>query len=266
MKMRALGIFSLALSLCLFSIAEAQRPGGGGGQRGGGAGGQRGGPGGGGFGGQRGGGAQGATQVLGLLRTEEVRKDIELDDETASAITDAVREAMPDREKMRDASEEERAEMGKKAESAAKDVIDEALTPKQLNRLLGLLVQQSGYAAAQNTLIAEKIGLDADGIKKVAEAVSESRTKMFEKMRESRGAGGGGERPDFAKMMADMREGSDEVVAKVLTKDQVQQLDEMKGEKFDFPAPQFGGRGGPGGQDRGGAGGQGGRGGRPGQG
>ncbi len=205
---------------------------------------------------------------------EEVRKEIDLDDDTYEAMTDAVRDVMPDFRKMREMSEEERAEAGKKAEMGMKDVMDEVLSPKQQDRLLGLLIQQAGYAAAANTLIAKKIDLDEDGIKKVSEAVAGSRTKLFEKMRASRGEGGGGERPDFSKIMEDMRKASDEAATEALSKAQIKQLDELKGEKFDFPERQFGGRGGPGGQggaggrpgQGGGQGGRGGRGGRPGQG
>ncbi|GAB5402330.1 MAG: hypothetical protein Aurels2KO_05610 [Aureliella sp.] len=210
-------------------------------------------------------------QLLGLLRIEEVREEIDLDDDTYEAMNSAVRDAMPDFRKMREMSEDERAEAGKKAETAMKDVMDEVLAPKQQDRLLGLIIQQYGYAAAANKLIAEKISLDDDGIKEVAEAAASSQTKLFEKMRESFGQGGG-ERPDRSKVMADMREASDEAVTEVLSKAQVKQLDELKGEKFEFPERQFGGRGGQGGQGRGGAGGRpgeggrGGAGGRPGQG
>jgi hypothetical protein len=54
------------------------------------------------------------------------------------------------------------------------------------------------------------------------------------------------------KRFEEFRKKSDERLQAILTDAQRQKMDEMKGEKFEFPAPQFGfgggrGQGGPGG-------------------
>lgn len=282
MKLRFLGLLSLALCVCLASAVEAQRGGGGRGGQGGGRGGPggqgggRGGPGGfgGGFG--RGGGFQigGAMELMGLLRMEEVRDEVEM----SSEVYDAVQEAMPDMRSLFRAEEDERAAKLKEANTKAQEMLDEVLSPDHQKRLMGLLVQQNGARASINDLIAKEIGLDESGIEKVKKAMEKAGEEIREKftaMRESGGQGGF----DFTKMremMEESRKDSDKAIEKSLTSDQKKKLEALKGEKFEFPERQFGrggpggagggrggpggGRGGPGGGGRGGAGG--GRGGR----
>lgn len=66
-----------------------------------------------------------------------------------------------------------------------------------------------------------------------------------------------GQQPDFSKMQK-LREEGEEKSKAVLTEEQKKELEEMKGDKFEFPAPQFGppggGGGGNGGRRRGGNG------------
>ncbi len=103
----------------------------------------------------------------------------------------------------------------------------------------------------------------------MADKEKENGADMQKAMEEMRGGGGG--QFDFAGMrtkMEEMRKKSEERLASVLTKDQKDKLEAMKGAKFEFPQPSFGGgRGGPGGPGGGGRpGGRPGGGGRPGEG
>lgn len=275
MSVRFVQLMSLALVVALAPVLSAQDEGRGRGQRGGQGGGQRGGGGfgGGGFGGGGFGGPGGgfempaALELMGLLRMEEVREEIDLSTE----VYEALQKTQPDFRSMRDASPEERAEKMKEFGAQAADAMDEVLEPGQQTRLMGLLVQQRGNSAVTNEMIAEKIGLDADGIKKVKEAVQaageevrKSGESMRDEMREIFTSGDrekmGEMREKMQAMMEKAREAGDAAIVKVLTADQKSELEKLKGEKFEFPEQQFGGRGAGGPQGGGrGAGGAGGR-------
>lgn len=233
MKLRFLGLLSLAMVVCLASALPAQEEGQQRqrGQRGGGAGGQRGGPGGpGGRGGMGGFQMPGALELMSLLRDEKVREEVSLDDDTYEAL----RGAQLDMRSMFQASEDERSKMMQEANSKAQDMLDEVFEPAQQKRLMGLLVQQNGNRAATNDLIAKEIGLDEAGIKKVQEAAQEAQGSMREKMREMFQGGGPPDREKMQEAMADARKATDEAIAKALTDDQKQKLEALKGDKFEF--------------------------------
>ncbi len=265
MKMRTLGLLSLALAVCLSSalVAQEQQAQQGGRGRGGpGGGGPGGGPGGGrggfGFGGPGGGLSMGgALELISLLRMEEVQKEVEMTAETYQAVQESVFGGMAG---MRDLSETERTAKMKEMNEKAKELLDEVLSPEHQKRLMGLLVQQNGNRAASNDLIAKEIGLDEAGIKKVEEAVTKageaSRAKMQEMMAAARGggggAGGGFDPAKFQEMRDSMQKDTDKAIADVLTDAHKKALEALKGDKFAFPERQQFGRGGPGGGPGGG--------------
>lgn len=270
---------STALCMALLSTCVLFAQPGGRGGRGGGGGAQWG------FGGGRGGfgmqgGDFGSLQLMGLLRTEEVRNEIDLDDE----VWEALSERQLDLGSLRDMGEDERKKAVSEANDTAQEMMEEVLEPSQQKRLMGLLAQQLGAAAALNKMIAEEIGLDEDGIKKlreglesVNEEMGEKRREMFSSMFGGRGGRGGrpgegdeeGGRPDasardemmkkFGELQKETQEMSNKKFEQI-DKKAFGKLEELKGEKFEFPQRQFG-RGGAGGRGQGGAGGRGGRGG-----
>ena len=105
MKMRSVGLLSLALAVCLSSVMVAQEQGGGRGRGGPGGGGR------GGFGGGMGMSMGSALEVLGLLRMEEVQKEIGLSPEAYKTL----QEALPDMRALFQADESERAAKLKEA-------------------------------------------------------------------------------------------------------------------------------------------------------
>ncbi|MEQ1831056.1 MAG: Spy/CpxP family protein refolding chaperone, partial [Pirellula sp.] len=143
-----------------------------------------------------------------------------------------------------------------KSESKLEDILD----PKQLDRILGLLVQRDGMQALQTKLIQAKLKITTEQGTKLEElrkAGEEAAMSMF-----SRGGGGGGGTPGAggAEAMRERmekftaaRKENEEKMSAVLTDEQKKTMEEMKGPKFEFPAPQFG-PGGPGGRGRGGNG------------
>ncbi len=236
MKMRSAGMLSLTLAVCLSSVMVAQDEGSGRG---------RGGPRGarGGFGGGMGMSMGSALEVLGLLRVEEVQKEVGLSPEAYKQI----QEAMPDLRSLFQADESERAAKLKEANAKAQDLIDEALSPKQQTRLLGLLVQQQGMRAVSNEMVAKQIGLDAAKTEEIKAVITKSNEGMRDKMRE---AFGSGDRNKMREMFEDMRKETDAAIAAKLTDAQKKALEELKGDAFTFPERR--GFGGPGGGDQGG--------------
>lgn len=250
------GALTLMMAFCLITasvFAQDERP-----ARGGrGGGGPGGGPGG--FGRGMGMAQGGASQLLGLLRMEEVRKEVKVSNESYEAVQTAQREAMSG---LRDASEEARTKIMKDMNVKAQEYLDELVDPDGMKRLMGLLLQQQGQSAATNDLIAKEIGLKDPELKAVNEVVAKMNEERGTKMREMfTGLGGGGGAPDPARMAemqkkmadltAELKKKTDAAIDEKLTADQKKAIEAMKGEKFTFPEfggfGGFGGRGGPGG-------------------
>lgn len=241
MKMRSVGMLSLTLAVCLSSVMVAQEEGRGRGRGGQGGGGR------GGFGGGMGMSLGSALEVVSLLRMEEVQKEIGLSPDAYKTM----QSALPDMRSLFQADESERTAKLKEANTKAQDLIDEALSPKQQTRLLGLLVQQQGMRALSNELVAKQLGLDAAKTEEIKAVLTKSGEEMRDKMREA-----GGDRDKMREMFEGMRKDTDAAVAAKLSDDQKKSLEELKGDAFTFPerrgfgGPAGGGQGG--GRNRGG--------------
>ncbi len=275
----ATGLLALALLAFVATDVMAQRGGrpggGGGGQEGGARGGGPGGARGGGFGGGRGGfgggrGATGTDPALGLLKLETVREEIELMPDQEEALT-KINEGIKRPERgdfdFRNASEEERTaffeKMRKQAEETSKKTraqLEEVLMPEQMDRLDQIALQIRGTSALMDEKVIKVLSITSkqtDEMKKISEDARENmREKMQEVMRS-------GDRSKIGEAFANVRKEIDDEIMAVLTTDQKDQFDKMKGEKFEMPegAGFGGGRGGFGG-GRGGGGGGGDRAGR----
>ncbi|MFN5468130.1 MAG: Spy/CpxP family protein refolding chaperone [Pirellulaceae bacterium] len=244
-------------------------------------------------------GMMGGGGLLGLLRMDEVQKELKLDEEQTKQIQsqmEKLQEKMqgmrPDFGNFREMTEEQRAEMQKKMEEMGKQMaeaakaaeaeIDNILDPDQQDRLLGLMMQRDGVRSVMGSeKVAEALGVTAEQKEKLQAAEREAMEEMRSAFGGGRGPGGPGGRgqggpggpggapgaggapggpggpggfdPEaMRKRFEEFRKKSDERLQAILTDAQRQKMDEMKGEKFEFPAPQFGfgggrGQGGPGG-------------------
>lgn len=222
-----------------------------------------GGPGGpGGFGRGMGGGA---IELLQLLSSPEVRKEVKLSDEGYAAVEKQLQENQEAMRSMfgnfrRDASEADRekarTEMAariKESNEKAEALLDEVLPPEGYDRLLGLHVQLRGDQAAGGELVAKKIGLSDADREKIQEAVGKTREEAF---RQGRPGGEGGFDPEQMRArMEEARKKADEAARAVMTDEQKKALEELKGAKFEFPESlragggfRFGGPGAPGGR------------------
>ncbi|HVX13956.1 MAG TPA: hypothetical protein VHC22_22420 [Pirellulales bacterium] len=222
-----------AVTLALFmSVASAQaQPRGRGG---------RGGFGGGGFGG-------GMFGAVGLLRMEEVRKELNVTDEQNKEIEAAMAQLAPPGGGGGfggpDLSDEERQkrmdEMRKRGEEVQAKV-NKILKPEQSARLKQLSLQQQGVNALTRPEVAKDLGLTKEQEEKL--------TAIQEAARPQRREGGGFQNlsdEERQKLFTEMRERQAKVQTEmlaVLTDEQKTKFAEMKGKEFDFPA--FGGFGG----------------------
>lgn len=221
---------AVAMVLALTTAATAQPPGGFGGGRGG-------------FGGPGGGGGLGM-----LLRSDEVRSELELLDDQVEKLQaieeemrDKIRQEMggrmrggerPDFEAMRATFDEMRKEVETK--------IGEVLTTQQMDRLRQIETQQQinngGARSLMGGPLADKLGLTDDQKEQLREKAREVEAKLQEKMAAAR---------------AEARE----EMLTVLTSEQRATLDELTGTPFTMTEqPQFGrggDRGDRGGFDRG---------------
>jgi hypothetical protein len=132
-------------------------------------------------------------------------------------------------------------------ESEAK--VEEILDPKQLDRLVGLMIQRSSLQSLSSKLVATRLGITEDQKTKMAEVNKAN----GEKMRELFQGGGFNQenREKMAETMTKMREEGEAKIKEILTAKQKQDMETLKGPEFKFPQPQWGGfgggQGGPGG-------------------
>lgn len=181
-------------------------------------------------------GGSGASQLLGMLRMEEVRKELGMSDEAFEAVQASQQETFSMMRGLRDASDEERKEIMEKMNTSAQELLDEVLPPEKQKRLLGLMVQLAGAPAVLNDQVSKEIGLTSEvtqAIQKDLEAFGEKMRDRFVAMREEGGFG------DFAKIQEDLkaaREELDELILSKLTDDQKSALESIKGEKVELPA------------------------------
>ena len=234
-----------------FLVGQGERPQRG--QGGGGPGGGRGFGGGGGFGGRGG--------IASLLTIKEVRDELKMDEEQTKemeAFTKELREEMqsqfagfgggrggpggggpggggaaPDMTKINEAL----ASMQLKSESKLEKILD----PVQMDRLVGLFIQRDGARSLNSKIISTRLEITKDQEVKIAD----QEKIAGEEMRSLFGGGGGG---DMREKMEKMRKDSEEKITGLLTATQKTKMEELKGAKFEFPAPPArGGPGGPGG-------------------
>lgn len=198
----------------------------------------------------------GALQLMGLLRNEDVRKEIDLSDDVFQAIQDAQGDTFSKMRGLRDASEEDQKKIMEEVNSSAQDLMDEVFTPDQQKRLMGLLAQIVGPPSVMNSLIAKELSLPEStraDLAKEAEAFGTKMREMFTSAREN------GSFPDFSKIQESLDEFSKNVESK-LSDSQKKAFEQLKGEKTALAdagimglmgsamgGGGFGGRGGPGG-------------------
>ncbi len=189
------------------------------------------------------GGFGGGNDPINLINNAAIRRDLEVDEETAAKIRE-IREEM-DRE-VQAAREKIAAQYSEK--------LNTVLLPHQSDRLLGISIQLRGVNALQDPVVAKKLGLSESQQKELSTKLESLAQRTREGFRTD-----GGERPsreDLQARFQQIREEREGLVKQILTASQQKQLEELSGAEFDR-SQLFQGRG---------PGGAGGQGTRPGQG
>jgi hypothetical protein len=207
-----------------------------------------------------GGGTPSLNDVGGqLLQMEAVQKELELvDDQKAKfkTVGDDLREQFS---KLRDLPQAEqeakRAELFKTIHEKIEKAIQEVLLPHQSERLQELAIQRMGALALGDPTVQQQLQITDDqkaqlrsiqdsiqakqqelrsGFTNMRNLDDDARRKAFQEMR-----------PKLDAFRTAMDEAGKQALA-VLTSAQQESLEKMKGKKFEFPQPTFGGpRGGP---------------------
>jgi Spy/CpxP family protein refolding chaperone len=254
MLRRPLGVwfFALAVAAVVADAAIAQQPGG-----------RR--PGGFGFGGPGGGFGGPGGDSMSLLRSEQVQKELEILPDQLTEINKVFESSRPDFSQfqgLNDLPEEERnkkrdeirAKM-QETQKANREKINGILLPHQAERLKGITLQVRGGAALEEPDIAADLKITDEQKQKFTSAREAQREKMSALFQQG---GGGGNNNDEAARTAmrekfeNLRKENDNELFAILTSEQRDQVEKMKGDKFEYDRSQFGrgpgGPGGPGGQ------------------
>jgi hypothetical protein len=127
--------------------------------------------------------------------------------------------------------------------------VDEVLMPNQRDRLKQITVQAQGTGALSDEEVAKELGLSDDQEKQIQQVRQEAAEKMRENFRP--GAGGDGDREARREQFQKAQKETDDKVLAVLTSEQRDKFEKMKGEKYEDVSELrfggFGGFGGPGG-------------------
>jgi hypothetical protein len=127
----------------------------------------------------------------------------------------------------------------------------EILLPNQLKRLNEIFIQVNGVAALQDEDVAKELGITDAQKAKVAEVRAANQEAIGAMMRELFQGGGGGDRDANRAKIDEARKAGDAKVLAVLSADQQQKFEAMKGKPFTMPEGGFGRGGGGGGNNRG---------------
>ncbi len=195
-------------------------------------------------------GGFGGDPLLSLVRIDKVLEELEVIDDQKEQIQKIVDGSRGERPQVnfRELSEEERekalAEFREKAQARfaeARKKLDDVLLPHQLKRLKEISIQNQGIRALADKELAKAIGMtdeQQEELVSIQEGIAESFRELFR---------GGQDRENIREKMTELREKSQSDIMAVLTDDQKQKFEEMKGEPFKMPERQFrGGRRRPG--------------------
>jgi hypothetical protein len=206
--------------------------------------------------GERGRGAAGITSVT-LLRIEQIRGELKLDEAQAATIDAAIeafreerREGRPDREAFQNLSDEEREQLRDERQAAQQEltsktdeVISVLLKSEQNARLRELLIQVNMKTNPIGTLKSDDMKAtlhlskhQIGRIDEIEESMRREQSATWEAMREAFSSQNG-ERPDFTQVrekMQNLNQKFNKQVLGVLTADQSSELQAMQGEAMEI--------------------------------
>jgi len=191
-----------------------------------------------------------------LLQTEQVQKELELVDDQKAKLKELgekamarMREAFGDREALRKLSDEERktkfAEAGKKMAAQAEETkkeVENILLPHQLERLQQIALQMRGVAALNDKEVQEALSISSDQqekLKSLRDKAMEKSRSMMEDLRDATDQERRAKLQEFRKQIEGEALG-------VLSEEQKEKFEKLKGPKFELDFSALRPRGGPG--------------------
>ena len=178
-----------------------------------------------------------------LLQQEVVAKDLDLSDaqkESLKKIGEDARKQRSDlRESLKDASREDRAAKLAAAGKETAEKVDGVLSEKQRARLKEILLQVRGPSALRDPQIADTLKLTDEQKTKLDDLSKERRTAIRTAMQDA-----GSDRAAAREKITPIVKDYNEKMEKVLTPEQTEQFDKMKGKKLDLGSTPFGSLGG----------------------
>ncbi len=192
-----------------------------------------------------------SLQNVFLLRGEAVQTELKLDDEQKKSLGELSQQLQQDafeimsglQDLTPEEQQEQMPEVMKMIEEKGNEIqgkVDTILKDEQKSRLKELSLQARGAAGLEDEEVAKALELSDDQLKKLAEIREEGNAAMQEAMQSLRA--GGGDQGEMREKMGKLRDELSEKALAVLTDEQREKLDKMKGAEFKFPQ-QRGGRG-----------------------
>lgn len=191
-----------------------------------------------------------SLQNVFLLRGGEVQKELKLNDEQKEKLqalsTQLQQEAFEILSGLQDLTQDEQKEMmpevlqmiSDKGEEI-KEKVDNILEDEQEARLVELSLQARGAQALEDDEVAAALKLGDDQKKKLEEIREEGNAAMQEAFQKLRADGG--DQGDIREKMSKLRDELSEKAFAILTPEQREQFDKMKGAEFKFPPRRGGG-------------------------
>ncbi len=191
-----------------------------------------------------------SLQNVFMLRGDAVQKELKVTDEQKKTLSELAAqlqsEAMEIISGLQDLSPEEQKEhmpeLMKMVAEKGKDIqqkVDKVLDQTQLARLKELSLQSRGAAALEDEEVIAALKISDEQKTKLVAIRDEGGKKMEEAMQALRGGGGGGDAGEIRQKLMAMRKELGDKAIEVLSPEQREQFEKMKGAKFTFP-PQRG--------------------------
>jgi Spy/CpxP family protein refolding chaperone len=182
---------------------------------------------------------------LPLLRADVVVKDLALSDDQIAAIKkideEATRQISELRESLKNATLDERRAKMSEAQQAIAKKVDAVFNDTQRARFAEIRLQMLGPAALTEKSVADELKLSDEQKTKLAD-VADARRKAYRAAVEAAGNDRNAARPQIAEIVKDA---AAKMVA-VLTPEQQDAFEKLKGKKLDLGTAAFGARGGGG--------------------
>lgn len=181
--------------------------------------------------------------LIGLLRREQVQKELKLNEEQTAKVNKLVeelgaqmRDQFTELQQIEDRAERwaKMSEMSDQTDQKVREQLRDVLEREQMMRLYQIRMQvRPAVDSLSNEFVARKLELSDEQKPKLAEIKKEAQAKLIELFGAMRDAGDD-QRSEMIEKYRQLRRDADEKALAVLTDEQKNAFEEMKGEKFEL--------------------------------